>query len=193
MCGANPIKGGRRSSPLQGDLCLTQGTGVGVNLRKGAPLFTLYKGRGECWRLRRKKVRGLPVMHSPPATTMAALPTLGPPIFTLSWGRGRRRCTHRQSVRGLPRTQARVTQSSLLGERRILATSPAEGEGSSGQPATGYAKVTSGGDGWGESLLFVPLSLLSPLPSPFRTRATTPSVSRGRMRVPRVTEAQRRR
>ena len=45
---------------LLGDLCLTRGTGVGVNLLKGTRRFTLSKGRGECWRLRQQKVRGLP-------------------------------------------------------------------------------------------------------------------------------------
>ncbi len=94
------------------------------------------------------------------------------PLFTLSWGRGRFRRTRRKSVRGLPRTQARVTQSSLQGdlcltrgtgvrcqspqrdaplhplqgERRILASSPEEGEGSSGQPPSGYAKLSPRGE-----------------------------------------------
>ena len=78
---------------------------------QGPPFFTLSKGRGECWRLRQQKVRGLPVVRPPPATSAAELPTPGPPFFTLSWGRGRFRRTRRKSVRGLPRTQPRVTQS----------------------------------------------------------------------------------
>ena len=99
-------KSPRPSSPLQGDLCITQPKGRvhSVNLIKAPPLFTLSKGRGEFWRLCQKKVRGL------------------------------------------PGAQLRVTQRSLQGERRIRASSPEEGEGSSAQPPTGYAKLSGEGE-----------------------------------------------
>ena len=103
----------------------------------------------------------------PPLRPLQNACFLGGATSCLASGRGRR-CPQRR-VRGLPRTQARVTQSSLLlgdrcltqgasapcqsdqgaaplhplpGERRMLATSPAEGEGSSAQPLSGYAKLS---------------------------------------------------
>ena len=56
------LQGDAALHPLQGDLCVTQPKGRvhSVNLIKAPPLFTLSKGRGEFWRLRQKKVRGLP-------------------------------------------------------------------------------------------------------------------------------------
>ena len=89
---ANPIRGSRRSSPSP-------------------------RGEENSGDFARMKVRGLPPVRPPPATTVAELPTLGSPFFTLSKGRGRRRCTHRQSVRGLPRTQRWATQGPPVGEQ----------------------------------------------------------------------------
>ena len=171
VCGANPIKGGRRSSPLQGerqtppypaaigegasgqpssgyatvsflgDRCLPQGTGVGVNRLKGARRFTLSKGRGECWRLRQQKVRGLPVVRPPPAPIVVVLPTPSPPLFTLSGDL----CVTQGRVCGANPIRGDADLHPLLGERQTPVYPPAIGEGASGQPSRGYAKLSPRG------------------------------------------------
>ena len=148
---------------------------------KARLVFTLSEGRGRFRRLRRKSVRGLP--RTQPQVTQAPantrplflpLPAVGGPPAKVS----------RASTRVWnPMFKRRGALHPLQGERQVR-PSPAEtGEGSSGQPTSGYAKVSPEHEGRSEGLprtqpqcTFIPsphsplaptpLSLLSPLPSP---------------------------
>ena len=115
-------QGARRSSPLQGDLCITQGTGVRCQSpQRGAPLHPL-QGERRMLASSPAEGEGSSGRAPTPSNQRGRTPDAGPAVLPLSKGRGRRRRTRRQSVRGLPRTQARVTQSSLWG--RIPPGSP---------------------------------------------------------------------
>ena len=183
---SSPSPGGEAGSayppkPVRG-LPRTQARVTQSSPLEEPPFSTLSKGRGRLRRTRRKSVRGLPLAHPPPATTMAARPTPAPPLFTLSKGRGRRRCTHRQSVRGLPRTQARVTQSSPLEEPPIFTLSWGRGRRrprhSVRGPPPRHPVLIFRRAGVPHPPVFVlspppPLSLLSPLPSPLLAPLTS--------------------
>ena len=139
----------------------------GVHPLEGTHLFTLSKGRGEFWRLRQKKVRGLPgnqlwVVQRPPGRGHIAGKTGHiRPFPGQNWTHPAKNWTHcpdpgghlpargspppPQSRRCTPRPQRRGQSCSLSsGEGWSLPRTRSGGEGSSEQPPPGYAKVSRG-------------------------------------------------
>ena len=105
-------------------------------------------------------MRGLPsnqprVTQWSPVGARWSLPQPAPDAIrgTRSGGAGASGRDPRASTRGrTPTSTRRGALHPLRGERQVRASPPETGEGSSGQPASGYAKLSPGGAGWDERL-----------------------------------------